>query len=87
MATFSERAAQSFYRTLSLYFLTYCNVSYSPFGFEGGTLVLIASVPGRCLYFTFYHIVIKYVCWNEVLNTTTYLPSFDKSRDELSNLF
>ena len=24
----------------------------SHFGFEGGTLVLIASVPGRCLSFT-----------------------------------
>ena len=25
----------------------------SRFGFEGGTLVLIASVPGHCLLFTF----------------------------------
>ena len=24
------------------------------FGFEGGTLVMIASVPGHCLSFTFY---------------------------------
>ena len=26
----------------------------SHFGFEGGTLVLIASVPGHCLSFTLY---------------------------------
>ena len=26
----------------------------SQFGLEGGTLVLIASVPGQCLCFTFY---------------------------------
>ena len=26
----------------------------SHFGFEGGTLVLIASVPGHCLSFTFF---------------------------------
>ena len=26
----------------------------SHFGFEGRTLILIASVPGHCLFFTFY---------------------------------
>ena len=33
--------------------LTCCNFSCSYFGFEDGTLVLIASVPGHCLSFTF----------------------------------
>ena len=32
--------------------LTYCDFVVSHFGFEGGTLVLIASVPGHCLSFT-----------------------------------
>ena len=30
------------------------NLIISHFGFDGGTLVLIASVPGHCLSFTFY---------------------------------
>ena len=48
MATFLERAAISVYRMFSLYILL-----ISHFGFEGGTLVLIALVPGNCLSFTF----------------------------------
>ena len=49
MATIWDRAAQSVY-----HILTYCNFSNFPkFGFECGTLVLIASVPGHCLSFTF----------------------------------
>ena len=55
MATFWERAAHSVYRT-SLCILTYCNFSFSNFGFEGGTLVMIASGPDHCLSFTFYYI-------------------------------
>ena len=43
MATFWERAAHSVYHMFSLYF---------DFGFECGTLVLIASFPGHCLHFT-----------------------------------
>ena len=31
----------------------------SHFGFEGGTLVLIVSVPGHCLSFTFYLLASK----------------------------
>ena len=45
MATFWERAAHSVYRMLSLYF--------DLFGFEGGTLVLIATIPGHCLSLLF----------------------------------
>ena len=37
----------------SLCILAYCNLSYPDFGFEGGTLILIASVLGHCLLFTF----------------------------------
>ena len=48
MATFWERAAHSVYHLFSLYFIV-----ISHFGFEGRTLVLIASVPGLCLSFTF----------------------------------
>ena len=53
MATFWERAAYSVYRMFSLYFDIVILV-ISHFGFEGGTLVLIASVPGYCVSFTFY---------------------------------
>ena len=50
MATFCERAAHSVF----LCILTYCNfLVISHFGFEGGTLALIASVPCHCLIFTF----------------------------------
>ena len=51
MATFWERAAVSVYSIISLYFDIVILV-ISHFGFEGGTLVLIASVTGHCLYFT-----------------------------------
>ena len=34
----------------------------SHFGFEGGTLVLIASVPGHCLSFTLKYILRKPTC-------------------------
>ena len=47
MATFWERAAHSVCHMLSLYF----DFLYH-FGFEGETLVLIASVSGLCLSFT-----------------------------------
>ena len=43
MAIFWERAAHSVYRMFCLNFIY----------FESGTLVLIASVPGHCLSFTF----------------------------------
>ena len=53
MATFWERAAHSLYRVFSLYFdIVILGISH--FDFEGGTLVLIASVPGHCLSFAFY---------------------------------
>ena len=54
MTTFWERAAHSVYRMLSLLCL-FVALGVSHFGFEGGTLVLIASVPGHCLHFTSYH--------------------------------
>ena len=52
MATFREKAVHSVYH---MFFLYYCFVVYviSNFGFEGGTVVLISSVPGHCLLFTF----------------------------------
>ena len=67
MATFWERAAHSVDHMFSLYsswlivMLVICH-----FGFEGGTLVLIASVPGHCLSFTFCHpktlFLMPYIC-------------------------
>ena len=53
MATFCERAALSVYHMFSLYF-DYVISVISHFGFEGGTLVLVAPVPGLCLPFTSY---------------------------------
>ena len=51
MATFWEGAANSVYRMFSGFLL----ISHS--GFEGGTFVLIASVPDHCLSFTFSDLV------------------------------
>ena len=45
MATFWERAAHSGYLVFSLYFDLLVLGFFSLVGFEGGTLVLIASVP------------------------------------------
>ena len=55
MATFWERAALSVNRMFSLLCL-FSALIVSDFGFEGRTLVLIASVPGQCfgIPFTFY---------------------------------
>ena len=51
----------------SLCIFTYCNFVISQLGFEEGTLVLIASVPGHCLSLLFANLlpvfdVIKRVC-------------------------
>ena len=54
MATFWERAVNSDYRMFSLYF-DIVNLAIFHFGFEGGTLVLIAFVPGHCLSFTLHY--------------------------------
>ena len=57
MTTFWERAAHSVYRMFSLY----CDIVItviSHFGFEGGALDLIASVPGHYLYFTFCFVIV-----------------------------
>ena len=53
MATF-RRVLRIRFTTCSLCILTYCNFSYFHFGFEDGTLVLIASVAGHWLPFTLY---------------------------------
>ena len=53
MATFWERAARSVYGMFSLCFDIVILVIFH-FGFEGGTSVLIASVPDHCLAFTFF---------------------------------
>ena len=37
----------------TLCIVTNCSLSYFPFGFEGGILVLIAPVPGHCILVTF----------------------------------
>ena len=54
MATFLERAAPSVYNLCSLCIWFIAILVISHFGFESGTSVLIASVPGHCLSFTFY---------------------------------
>ena len=54
MATFWERAAHSVNRMFYLYFDLLYFLVISHFGFKGGTLVLIASVIGHCLSFTFH---------------------------------
>ena len=51
MATFWERAAHSF--ICSLCIMTICVLVISKFGFKGGTLVLVGSIPGHCLPFAF----------------------------------
>ena len=54
MATFWERAAHLVYHVFSLYYdRLFVILLISNFGFESGTLVLIASVPDHCLPFTF----------------------------------
>ena len=50
MATFWERAAHLVNRRFSLLCL-FVGLVVSDFGYEGMTLVLIASVPGYCLPF------------------------------------
>ena len=52
MAAFQEKALHSVYCMFSLYFDIVILV-ISHFGFEGRTLVLIASVPDHWLSFTF----------------------------------
>ena len=53
--------------------LTICNFSYFPdvSGFEGGTLVPIASVPGHCLSFSLSNVsMCRFLCGMSVLDTT-----------------
>ena len=52
MATSWERAAHLANDVLFVLYLI-CNLVVSHFGFEGGTIVLIAPIPGHCLSFTF----------------------------------
>ena len=52
MATFWETAAHSVYCMFSLYFDVLSLVIFH-FGFDGRALVLIASVPGNCLFLNF----------------------------------
>ena len=52
MVTFGREVLIRF-TICSLCISTYCNFNYSHFGFDGGTLVLIALVPDHCLPFTF----------------------------------
>ena len=48
MATFWERAVNSVYRCFTCFVYFYF-VLFPNFGFEGGTVVLIASVSSHCL--------------------------------------
>ena len=52
MTSFWERAAHSVNRMFSLNYVLFVILVASNFGFEGRTLVPIASVPGHCLSFT-----------------------------------
>ena len=54
MATFLERAAHSGNSMFSLLCL-FVALVVSHLGFEGRALVLIVSVPGHCLPFTYYY--------------------------------
>ena len=54
MATFWEIAAHSVYHMFLFIYICIVILVISHFSFEGRTLVLIASVPGHCLPFTFY---------------------------------
>ena len=47
MSTFWERAAHSVYHVFSSYFDFFVILIISNFGFEGRTLILIASLPGH----------------------------------------
>ena len=53
MANILGIAAHSVDRVFSLLCL-FVAVVVSDFGFEGRTLILIASIPGHCLHFTFF---------------------------------
>ena len=53
MAQFWQRTAHSVYHMFSLYFGFIVILVITHFGFEGGTLLLIAAFPVNCLCFTF----------------------------------
>ena len=53
MATFWEIAAQSVDHMFSFVFCLFVILVFSRFGFEDWIWVLIASVPGLCILFTF----------------------------------
>ena len=42
----------NFWEIARLTICSLCNLGYFPFGFEGWILILIASVPGLCIFFT-----------------------------------
>ena len=67
MATFFWRELLIRFTACSLCILTYCNLSDFLFGSEGGNLVLIASVHGRCFTITFYKICVK-ACLHQLCN-------------------
>ena len=64
------------YHMFSLYFDFLSVVVISHFGFEGGTLNLIASVPGQWLHFTFHNRNCR--CWN-VFEPIMYTPKMSIS--------
>ena len=60
MAIFQERAAHLVNRVFSLLCL-FAALVVSHFRFEDRTLVLIVSIPGHCLPFTFNHPIIEFI--------------------------
>ena len=53
MATFWERAAHSVGNNILFVFKLFVILVISRFGFDGGIRVLIAPVPGHCIFATF----------------------------------
>ena len=50
MATFIQKELLFWLTIRSLCIMSICDFGCFPFGFEGGTLVLMAPVPGHCLH-------------------------------------
>ena len=77
MTSFWERSAHIVYHMFSFYF-GIVSLVISHFSFEGGPLVLIASVPGHCLLFNFdiyrngpsllcHHSVLVYISYSVIM--------------------
>ena len=83
MATFWMRATQSVYRMFSFVFWLIVILIISHIGFEGGTLVLIASVPVHCLSFTF----CRYLCPLHSIHFSLFIQKCNYHNDIMYFLF